>query len=229
MYGLAVIFLFSFSLILWIVLTRLAVKFGRKIFTRMLPQYGWAGKAGAFAGFMLLMGGWIVKWEIENWQAVRHAEEACKKTGVWVYVDPEEWKRMVGGEEAWRELGYYPYAGTSEEVGTCYPETVYPETVNFEGIEYQFSGRENARVAWYTNFKLSNKPYVSLWSEIYYDAVSKRVLYKATTSYLQQPSIEEGFKGFFWSGEKDCRSIYKLKQREVFHQFIYLPTNRKGS
>ncbi|OAM36940.1 hypothetical protein A7P98_03100 [Eikenella sp. NML080894] len=81
MYGLAIIFLFFFSLILWIVLTRLAVKFGRKIFTRMLPQYGWAGKAGAFAGFMLLMGGWIVKWKIENWQAVRHAEEACKKNG----------------------------------------------------------------------------------------------------------------------------------------------------
>ncbi|WP_156496186.1 MULTISPECIES: hypothetical protein [unclassified Eikenella] len=125
----------------------------------------------------------------------------AKKTGVWVYVDPEEWKRMVGGEEAWRELGYYPYAGTSKEVGTR-----YPETVDFEGIEYQFSDGDNTRVAWYTNFKLSNKPYVSLWSEIHYDAVSKRVLYKATTSYLQQPSIEEGFKGFFGAGRKTAEA-----------------------
>lgn len=220
MFGLVVLF----SLGLWIVLTVLAVKFGRKIFIRMLPQYGWAGKAGAFAGFMLLMGGWIVKWKIENWQAIHYAQEACKQTGVWVYVKPEEWKRMVGGEEAWRELGYYPDAATSKEVGTR-----YPETVDFEGIEYHFSGGENTRVAWYTNFKLSNKPYVSLWSQIYYDAISKRVLYKATTSYLHEPSIEEGFKGLFWRGEKDCRSIYKLKQREIFHQFIYLPTNRNGS
>ncbi len=102
MYGLAIIFLFFFSLILWIVLTRLAVKFGRKIFTRMLPQYGWAGKAGAFAGFMLLMGGWIVKWKIENWQAVRHAEEACKKKRGYGYM----WiPRSGNGWWAARKLG----------------------------------------------------------------------------------------------------------------------------
>ncbi|WP_225748384.1 hypothetical protein [Eikenella sp. Marseille-P7795] len=141
---------------------------------------------------------------------------------MWVYVKPEEWKRMVGGEEAWRELGYEPRAETSKEVGTR-----YPETVDFEGVRYHFSGGENKRVAWYTNFKLSNKPYVSLWSQIHYDAVSKTVLYKETTSYLHEPSIDDGLIVLFWSGERDCRTIYKLKQREVFDQFIYLPTNPK--
>lgn len=37
---------------------------------------------GMGVGFMLLMGDWIVKWEIEKWQAIRYAEEACKQRGL---------------------------------------------------------------------------------------------------------------------------------------------------
>ena len=33
-----------------------------------------------------------------------HAWEMCQQAGLKAYVSPEEWKTMMGGEEAWRNM-----------------------------------------------------------------------------------------------------------------------------
>lgn len=76
-------------------------------------------------------------------------------------------QRRRASKEAWRELGYFPDAPSSKEVGTR-----YLETVDFEGVRYPFINGMNKRVAWYSNFELSNNRYVSLWSIIYYEGLT---------------------------------------------------------
>ena len=93
-----------FALAVWILLTLAATRWGSQWMRAALPQKKWAGVAGAFTGFMLLMGGWWLYWGIEYLQVQANAEEMCKQAGVKVYITPEEWKKMVGGEEAWRNI-----------------------------------------------------------------------------------------------------------------------------
>ena len=50
---------------IWFWLTVGAAMLGRKRMWASFPGKKWAGAAGAFAGFMLLMGGWWVYWGIE--------------------------------------------------------------------------------------------------------------------------------------------------------------------
>ena len=83
MLGLAILF----GLLVWIVVTLIAMRIGYKI----------AKKKGLFAGFMLTMGGWIVYWAIEFAYIQAKVSYLCEKeAGITVYVTPEQWRKQIG-------------------------------------------------------------------------------------------------------------------------------------
>ena len=110
------IVLFIF-LIIWILLTKFAMKIGGYLFRRFRPDNPRAEKWSAFWGFMLAMGWVLVFWAVEAVIVRIYAAEMCKQAGITVYVTPEQWKQMVGGEEAGKAIPYvnklvnekYPY------------------------------------------------------------------------------------------------------------------------
>ena len=55
---------------------------------------------------MLVMGWGFVYWTIEAIQIRLYAAKMCKQAGITVYVTPEQWKKMGGGEEAWKAINY---------------------------------------------------------------------------------------------------------------------------
>lgn len=52
------------------------------------------------------MGWGFVYWTIEAIQIRLYAAKMCKQAGITVYVTPEQWKKMGGGEEAWKAINY---------------------------------------------------------------------------------------------------------------------------
>lgn len=85
MLGLAILF----GLLVWIVVTLIAMTIGYKI----------AKKKGLFAGFMLTMGGWIVYWAIEFAYIQAKVSYLCKKeAGITVYITPEQWRKQITEE-----------------------------------------------------------------------------------------------------------------------------------
>jgi len=110
------IVLFIF-LIIGILLTKFAMKIGGYLFRRFRPDNPRAEKWGAFWGFMLAMGWVFVFWAVEAVIVHRYTVEMCRQVGIKTYVSPEQWKQMVGGEEAWKTIPYvnkfvnekYPY------------------------------------------------------------------------------------------------------------------------
>ena len=217
MFGLVVLF----SLGLWIVLTILAVKFGRKIFIQMLPQYAWAGKAGAFAGFMLLMGSWIVPWTIEYIQGMRFATEMCKQAGVHVYVTPQEWKQMLGGDEEWRKFKLHRQRTRDPVTYKVLPG--YQEYLNFRGNRYHLDDAWSHRVLVYSRTKWYN--YVFLNETIFYDSQSGKVLWGYMSVKGKAPNIANNLNGLkFWLDTYPECEVNSQEMDYLYNHFFY-PNN----
>ena len=191
MFGLVVLFLLG----LWLVVI---------VFSIWLPYRLLRGRgrgiaiAGALLGFTLSFAGWVAKWRIEHWLVQRDLTEACKQDGVFVYVEPEQWKQMVGGEEAWRKLGH----ATSSEKDSVYPQP-YPSELEFQGVRYSYFGRRNDRIVKYDSDKIyygSHGVYIE--HELYYDIDTKAVLYRHTAAHSQYVGL--GFKWIFWTRLNGC-------------------------
>ena len=88
------IVLFIF-LIIWILLTKFAMKIGGYLFRRFRPDNPRAEKWGAFWGFMLAMGWVLVYWTVEAVVVRIYAAEMCKQAGITVYVTPEQWRNLT--------------------------------------------------------------------------------------------------------------------------------------
>ena len=167
MFGLVVLFLLG----LWLVVI---------VFSVWLPYRLLRGRgqgiaiAGALLGFTLSFAGWVAKWRIEHWLVQRDLTEACKQAGVFVYVEPEQWKQMVGGEElVFRGVSYTP-----------------TNQVNDRIVEY-YSGENK-----YGNYGVY-KVYL-----LYYDINTKRVLYQHISAHSKY--VDLGFKWIFWTNLKGC-------------------------
>lgn len=76
MLGLLVLFILG----LWLLLTLAAMYAGYKA-GKGLTGRTWGALLGMFAGFMLLMGGWIAHWVIEYRQAKAYAASVCGLAG----------------------------------------------------------------------------------------------------------------------------------------------------
>lgn len=88
------IVLFIF-LIIWILLTKFAMKIGGYLFRRFRPDNLRAERWGAFWGFMLAMGWVFVYWTVEAVIVRIYAAEMCKQAGITVYVTPEQWRNLT--------------------------------------------------------------------------------------------------------------------------------------
>ncbi len=134
-------------------------KLGKKIPNKLL---------GAFLGFMLTMGGFIVHWWLEYRDINTYVTELCaKEGGLTVYVTPEEWRKQIG-EEEWSSL---------VPINDDIPEDAENKTITFQGETYDTPSRVNHRV-WTSSITdyLSYRVYRT--DRIYYDIKSKQVLFR---------------------------------------------------
>ena len=126
--------------------------------------------------FMLTFGCWWLYLTIDGYRAYLAGAEACKQANLTIYVQPEKWREMVGGHEAWLKLADYEEKSKrelSEE-----EKRKYPQTLNFEGVEYHFDYLTHKRVLVYDSGYYAFNSYAYLESRLYYDWETKTVLYK---------------------------------------------------
>lgn len=189
MLGLAILF----GLFVWLIITVFAIIIG----------YETGKKTGAFCGFMLTMGGFIVYWIVEFIYIQAKVNHLCKtEGGVTVYITPEEWRKMIG-EEEWQKSVY-----------TGNPDENYPKdnVINFGGREYRVSYQINQRVLRYYSRDAGRYAIKNVYIEdfLFYDMKLSKVLYRQRVFTSDIPD-ELNLK--FWSkyGANDCN---------LSHQFL---------
>lgn len=207
MLGIAIIAM----LVLWLIVIILSIWIPFVIFRKK----NWkVAVITAFGGFMLTFGFWVIKWNLESMAAQKEAKEMCKQAGVTIYVQPEKWKEMVGGEEAWKELGYnselIKYLDNKEN-------RLIPKFITFEGNKYTVSYKYNNRIVSYSTNLYSKNRRSALSSVLYYDIVTNTVLYKDNSMISSEVSLNNGFSMLFFRNVK-CKI---QKSKSPFHDFIY--------
>ena len=197
------IVLFIF-LAIWILLTKFAMKIGRHLFRRFRPDNPRAERWGAFWGFMLAMGWVFVYWAVEAVVVRIYAAEMCKQAGITVYVTPEQWKQMVGGEEAWKTIPY-----VNKFVNEKYP---YPKQITFKGEQYKMAYQLDERIFAYSNDLY--KKYTRTFRSVYYDVVTGTVLF-----YVAKSSTHSNqFLGLdFWRNAPDC---FDFQDTELKREYV---------
>lgn len=204
-----VIIVIWFFLGIWFWLTVAAAKLGQVWMRASFPEKKWAGAAGAFIGFMLLMGGWWVYWGIEYLQVRHYAKQMCQQAGVKVYITPEEWKEMVGGEEAWRRI---------KPINKLPPKEMQGNKIFFNGKYYKIIYQVNERVFLYERYE--GGPYILLNDIVYFDERSKVVLYQYIDVNVGTGiNITDAIK--FWIPNMKCSSQqdYFLNLNKYFGGF----------
>ena len=130
MLGLAILF----GLLVWIVVTLIAMRIGYKI----------GKKKGLFAGFMLTMGGWFVHWAIEFAYVQAKVSYLCEKeAGITVYVTPEQWRKQIG-EEEWYKI---------QELNPIEQRNYPRKTITINKIDYVSTMMINSHLIKYSTVK----------------------------------------------------------------------------
>ncbi len=222
MLGLAVLFFLG----VWIVITIVAMIIGWKF-----AQKRWGIKAellGAFLGFMLTMGGFIIYWTIEYYQIQRTVTKLCEtEGGIKVYVTPKEWRKQIG-EEEWTTL--YPF--TNLEIRNNKPTL---ERINHLGDVYKYTpgifragNIENSRITLYSNSE-KNKYRILKFSDTLADRTNGNVLIKKTYFIYPVSAVANNLSGLkFWlSSIKDC-DIYDSKFHNLALQYSNLTQGEKN-
>ena len=206
MFGLVVLFLLG----LWLAVIVLSV---------WLPYRLLRGRgrgiaiAGALLGFTLSFAGWVAKWRIEHWLVQRDLTEACKQAGVFVYVEPEQWKQMVGGEEAWRKLGHT----TSSENDAVQPKQ-YPHQLEFQGVQYSEFGKHNDRIVkYYSGNQIYGNHGVYIFHYMYYDINTQTELFRYTEAHSRY--VDLSFKWIFWTDFEGCN--HEKEFLETYDKFVF--------
>lgn len=192
MLGLAILFFLA----VWIGITFLAARFGYQIGSLK----GWP-KLGAFAGFMLTMGGFWVYWAIEFAVIQAKVSHLCEtEGGVTVYVTPEQWRKEIGKEE-WKKSVY-----------TGNPDQDYPKdsVIEFNNRKYKIRGQINQRILRYHSNDNGNSTIngIYIWDFLFYDKKSSQVLYHQR---VFNPSRAGEFDLRFWLryGVHSCNLKHK--------------------
>ena len=153
-----------------------------KICRKIFPNYRWSGIVGVFIGFMLLMGGWFVYWGIEYIQVRSYVSEMCKQSGIKIYITPEEWKQMVGGEDAWRRLG---------RSNRNPPDHMKDNRIVLNGEIYEIFWQENDRLSIYHHQRQDGIRYVSANQKVLYDEMSGKALMQYNYTTVGSGSLED--------------------------------------
>ncbi|WP_225748070.1 hypothetical protein [Eikenella sp. Marseille-P7795] len=181
------------ALIVWIVLTILAMMFFRRILRRISPNLRLAGMIGMFIGFMLIMGGWFVYWGIEYLQIRSYVNEMCKQTGITVFISPEEWKNRIGGEDVWKNI---------EVINRNPTDDIKDEFILFKGNKYTIYWQYNDLVYVYTRYQ--SEDYTTYFDHIYYDRKNQIMLFRYNYITVQAGTVGNPFEGLkFWIAEMD--------------------------
>ncbi|EGZ51026.1 hypothetical protein [Neisseria wadsworthii] len=186
MLGLAVLF----GLLVWLGLTVLAAYLCGKLTSKL----GLGRRIGRFAGFMLLMGGWMVSWATEYWTLRQTAQAWCKNSGITVYVTPEEYWAKISEQER-------------QDLETVQEPIEDGRVLVFEDKKYKISYRYNNRIVSY-KYK-EYKPYTVANYEIFYDEKDRVVLLKNMAVSVRLPAIANNLQGLkFWIDTiQDCDSF----------------------
>lgn len=192
MLGLAILF----GLIVWCIVALIAANIGYKIGKK--AHYP---KIGAFTGFMLTMGSWIVYWAIEYTYIQAKVTELCEKEGgITVYVTPEQWREQIG-EEEWKQSFY------TGELDKKYQKR---DRNIFNNREYYISSQINQRVLMYksNDWGKNSIKDVFISDIVIYDTKWQKILYNYRVfSAKSAPNITNSLEGLkFWLdyGIKDC-------------------------
>ncbi|KPN72123.1 hypothetical protein [Neisseria sp. 83E34] len=198
MLGLAVLF----GLSVWIGLTVLAAYLCGKLTSKL----GLGRRIGRFAGFMLLMGGWMVSWAMEYWTVRQTAQTMCKDAGITVYVTPEDWRRRLGYQE-WKSFKLVQERVESNE------------ELIFENRVYKISHKFNDRIFLYESHAYKKR--VSSYYRIIFDKEDGIVLFKSIRASVSKPAIANSLEGLkFWMETiPDC---YKLGDSELLNEYLGL-------
>ena len=175
-------FVVLFALFIWVILTIFSMMLFHKICRKIFPNYRWSGIVGVFIGFMLLMGGWFVYWWIEYIQVSSYVNEMCKQSGIKIYITPEEWKQMVGGEDAWRRLG---------RSNRNPPDHMKDNRIVLNGEIYEIFWQENDRLSIYHHQRQDGIRYVSANQNVLYDEISGKALMQYNYTTVGSGSLED--------------------------------------
>ncbi len=177
-----------FGLAVWVLITIIAILIGAKT----------AGVKGAFFGFMLTMGAFIVYWIVEYIYIQYTVTRLCEtEGGVTVYVTPEQWRKQIG-EEEWEKSFY-----------TGEPDTNYPEDslMQFKNKEYHVFGQINQRVIVYYANDYGKHNDIFYQDMFFYDVESQQILYHERVFSAGAPLLSNSLGAFkFWLDYsiKDC-------------------------
>ena len=175
----------------WVAITIVATKAGYKSFKRRFQS-----KRGCFFGAMLgfipTMGIWLALMCWDYWRTTYAFDKMCKQTGVKIYVTPEKWKKMVGGEEAWKQLKWIDHS-VSENNMSIEKEIVFNQKI------YKIYHQQNKRVFSYSNDQFA--PYTTLSDIIQYDVLTHTVLFQNATVY-SGPNPSDWL--VFWIPQQSC-------------------------
>ncbi|MDU1345714.1 hypothetical protein [Eikenella corrodens] len=175
-------FVVLFALFIWVIVTIFSMMLFHKICRKIFPNYRWSGIVGVFIGFMLLMGGWFVYWGIEYIQVRSYVSEMCKQSGIKIYITPEEWKQMVGGEDAWRRLG---------RSNRNPPDHMKDNRIVLNGEIYEIFWQENDRLSIYHHQRQDGIRYVSANQKVLYDEMSGKALMQYNYTTVGSGSLED--------------------------------------
>ena len=175
-------FVVLFALFIWVIVTIFSMMLFHKICRKISPNYRWSGIVGVFIGFMLLMGGWFVYWWIEYIQVSSYVSEMCKQSGIKIYITPEEWKQMVGGEDAWRRLG---------RSNRNPPDHMKDNRIVLNGEIYEIFWQENDRLSIYHHQRQDGIRYVSANQKVLYDEMSGKALMQYNYTTVGSGSLED--------------------------------------
>ena len=175
-------FVVLFALFIWVIVTIFSMMLFHKICRKIFPNYRWSGIVGVFIGFMLLMGGWFVYWGIEYIQVRSYVSEMCKQSGIKIYITPEEWKQMVGGEDAWRRLG---------RSNRNPPDHMKDNRIVLNGEIYEIFWQENDRLSIYHHQRQDGIRYVSVNQKVLYDEMSGKALMQYNYTTVGSGSLED--------------------------------------
>ena len=202
------------GLIVWIAITLVSIK-GGAILGKAFIQRKNAQYIGAFLGFMLVMGGFIVYWMGEYVYLQAKVTNLCEtKGGITVYVTPEQWRKEIG-EEEWGNLPD-DWKNINQDM-----------EFTFNGKTYYGSTQLNRRVISY-EAKDERRDRIADSDTLFIDKPTNTILFREHYFSVGVPAIANSLEGLkFWLNEVNDCYIGKWSYKDRFFTDEY--TNRQIS
>lgn len=205
-----------FFLGLWVLITLVAMRIGYKQLKKRWAK-PYAGRLGAFLGFMLTMGGFMVYWAAEYAYIQYKVTKLCESEGgITVYVTPEQWRQQIG-EKEWATL--------TED----WKNIDHDLTFQFNDKIYYGSTQLNRRVISYAA-KDERRDMIGDSDKLYIDKTTNQVLFRRHYFSVGVPAIANSLTGLkFWLDDiNDCYIGDWSEEDRFFHRKYTNYSIKKG-